>query len=262
LLDVSLSNIIQGKYFDRIFIMQFENQGYSKTIRNKDFKSFADKGKILTNYFAITHPSEPNYIAQIGGDYFGIQDDSVHNLNNSNLVDLLEDNGISWKTYQEAYPGNCNPANTIGKYARKHNPFIIYDSIRNSPVRCNKIVNSKQLDTDLQNNNLPQFTYYTPDMNNDGHDTSLEYAGKFLTSYLESRLKLFPNGTLAVITFDEDDMKENNKIYTALIGSMIKPKSSDNTRYDHYSLLRTIENNWDLGTLKRNDDKAIPFKFN
>jgi acid phosphatase len=68
--------------------------------------SIAKRGITLTNYFGVTHPSEPNYIAAVGGDYFGLADDSFHQIpeNISTVVDLLEDKGISWSEYQEDLP--------------------------------------------------------------------------------------------------------------------------------------------------------------
>ena len=49
-------------------------------------------------------------------------------------------------------PGICNPAAFIKKYARKHNPLISFNNVRNNPARCAKIVNSAQLDKDLAGN--------------------------------------------------------------------------------------------------------------
>lgn len=66
-----------------------------------------------------------------------------------------------------------------------------------------------------------------------------------------------------VVTFDEDDGgTDDNKVYTALFGPDFHRKSkakTDKKRYNHYSLLRTIEDNWKLGTLKQHDEKAVPF---
>lgn len=69
-------------------------------------------------------------------------------------------------------------------------------------------------------------------------------------------------GTLIIVTWDEDDYTESNKIDTYMLGSMIPPGTKDGHFYNHYSLLRTVEDNWEIGTLGRNDDKAIPFVFN
>lgn len=53
----------------------------------------------------------------------------------------------------------------IKGYARKHNPFISFKNIQSSKSRCAKIVNSKQLDKDIKNNSVPQFVFYTPNVN-------------------------------------------------------------------------------------------------
>lgn len=91
----------------------------------------------------------------------GILDYADYNVTGKNLVDLLEDKGISWKAYMENYPANCyqysfGPGND--SYTRKHNPFISMVNIHDDPVRCAKIVNASQLDTDISTNafqNLP-----------------------------------------------------------------------------------------------------------
>lgn len=66
----------------------------------------ATKGITLENYFAQTHPSEPNYVASHGGDYFGMDNDKFNFIdsNVSTIVDLLETKGISWAEYQEDMP--------------------------------------------------------------------------------------------------------------------------------------------------------------
>jgi len=217
----------------------------------------------MTQYYGVTHPSQPNYIAQLAGSYFGINVDTPVDLPQTNLVDLLENKKISWKAYEEDYPGNCETEETIGKYWRKHNPFISFTNIQKNQTRCAKIVNAQELDKDLAAGTLPQFSYYTPNIDNDGHDTGLEFAGKFLHTFMSKRLQLFPEGTLIVITFDEDDIfnEMRNKIYTALLGSMIKPGTTDSTHYDQYSFTRTVEDNWDLGTLNRHDATATPYNF-
>jgi hypothetical protein len=268
------------KSFDRVFIMNFENQPEWLVSGNAAFAHWAAKGVMLSNYYAATHPSQPNYwsqsappfampdvsphtlpsIATVAGDYFGINSDDNFNLNHTTLADLLEAKGLTWRSYQEDYPGGCNPAKTIGKYWRKHNPFISFDSIRTNPTRCSYIVNSAQFDADLKSNKLPTLSYYTPNIDNDGHDTGLAFAGKYLDSWLTPRFSLFPNNTLIVLTWDEDNYLSFNHIYTALLGSMVTTNTTDNSKYDHFSLLRTIEDNFQLGNLGRRDAKAVPFK--
>ena len=100
----------------------------------------------------------------ISGSTKGTKEDDESNIDRKNIVDLLEAKGISWKTYQEDYPGNCNKKMDIDKYARKHNPFMSFKNISTNKKRCAKIVNSKQLDKDIASNKVPQFVFYTPDV--------------------------------------------------------------------------------------------------
>jgi hypothetical protein len=247
-----------GKHFDRFMIIMFENHGYEEVIKDPHFSAFAALGSRLTNYYAVTHPSQPNYISQLAGSFFGISNDSNVDLPDSNLVDLMEPKSVSWKSYQEDYPGNCYTENNNGKYYRKHNPFMSFDNIRENKKRCAKIVPSTQFDLDLHSGSLPNFIYFTPNIRNDGHNTNIQFAGKWLFGFLKDRIHQLPPKTIVMITWDEDDHTEDNRIYAVLIGDGIKPGSTNSTAYSHYSVTRTLEENWDLGTLGRNDAKANP----
>jgi len=168
----------------------------------------------------------------------------------------------------ENYPGNCfsGAASNDKLYRRKHNPFISFNNIRNNPKRCQNIVEANQLFVDLAKNNLPNFMYYTPNMNNDCHDTPLANCSAWFGPFINNLLKndTFTKGTLIIVTFDEDEYIEMNHIYTVLLGA-IDPAmvgKADKDRYDHYSLLRTVENNFNLGTLGKHDDTAVDFLKN
>ncbi|CEP11404.1 hypothetical protein [Parasitella parasitica] len=265
----SSSSLVKGKHFDRVVIIVMENQDYKVALKDKFMKGLNKEfgnGVLLTNYLATTHPSQPNYIAMISGSTKGTKEDDNSNINRKNIVDLLEAKGISWKTYQEGYPGHCNKKSDIGKYARKHNPFMSFTNISKNKKRCAKIVNSKQLDTDIKNNQVPQFVFYTPDIDNDAHDTNMKFGSNWLKKFLSKRInnEAFNKNTMFVVTFDEDDGGDENKVLTVLFGPDFHPSSKsdkDNTRYNHYSLLKTIEDNWSLGDLGQNDKKAKVIKL-
>lgn len=55
-------------------------------------------------------------------------------------------------------------------------------------------MNANELDGDLVSGRLPQYSYYTPNIKNDGHDTGLKFAGEFLHSFFSARLSKFPKG--------------------------------------------------------------------
>jgi hypothetical protein len=248
-----------------IFVIVLENNPLQGVLSIPYFSALAKRGVLLSNYHAITHPSEPNYIAMIAGDTF-VFDDGVHDLPQTNLVDLLETAHMSWKAYLEEYPSSCFNGvvagdSQTGQYARKHNPFISFDDIRTNPQRCSRLVNADALAADIAANQLPAFSLYVPNLRNDAHDTSPAYAAKWLSSFLDPKLADpgFIRDTLVVVTFDEDNGAAGNLIYTVLLGSMLRANSSDSRSYTHYSLLRTIEDNFSLGTLNRNDAQADPF---
>eukprot|EP00698_Gefionella_okellyi_P008816 TRINITY_DN2205_c0_g1_i2.p1 TRINITY_DN2205_c0_g1~~TRINITY_DN2205_c0_g1_i2.p1 ORF type:complete len:241 (-),score=52.26 TRINITY_DN2205_c0_g1_i2:31-753(-) len=232
---------------------------------NKNFKKIAALGTHLTNYWAITHPSQPNYVAQVAGSTLTCHNDDYVTFGPevTSLADLMEARGVEWKAYEEDYPGNCYDGTNQGKYYRKHNPFMGFEAIRRIPSRCARIVNADQLAKDIAANELPQYMYYTPNIDNDGHNTGLDHAGEFLMKFLPPLLNnpIFMNDTMVVVTWDEDDYTDpfGNHVSTILVGPNIRVNYEQDVRYTHYSLLATVEDNWGLGTMNRNDTLAAPF---
>jgi len=251
--------IVTGKWFDYIFIVQFENHSYDEVIKDPNFSKYRNLGRIFTDYYAITHPSQPNYWCQVSGDYYAWTFDTNHDLPYTNLVDLFDIRPITWKSYNENFPGPCFAGASQGKYYRKHNPFISFNNIRSNATRCANIVDSTVFDTDLTSGTLPQYMYFTPNIDNDAHDTSIAFGGKWLDAFFTPRLSKFPARTLFVVTWDEDDFTEGNQIDTFIFGINVTKGSSDRNPYNHYSLLRTVEDNWNLGNLGRHDATATPF---
>src|ERR1700761_1856324 len=127
----------------------------------------------MTNQYAVTHPSEPNYVACVGGEYFGMDNDNFNALpeNVSTVIDLLEDRGISWGEYQEDQPYTgfegmawVNQQNGANDYVRKHNPAVIYNSVAVSNRRLSYIKNLTLFHEDLKHDRLPQWMFITPNM--------------------------------------------------------------------------------------------------
>ena len=145
--------------FKKVFIVVFENEEANVTLQQPTFHTLAGQGAYMHNFHAITHPSQPNYIAMTSGSTQGITDDKPYVIDAKNITDLLEKKSLSWKVYAEDYPGNCNPVQKTGNYARNHNPFISYKNIRNNPKRCARIVDGNEFSTDLKANSLPDFSF-------------------------------------------------------------------------------------------------------
>jgi len=249
------SMAMNGKYFDRIITVIFENADYSDAIKQPLFKYFADQGAHFSNFFAVTHPSQGNYIALTSGSLDGVEYNEIINLNVNNVVDLLEAKGVTWKVYAEKFPGNCFKGETRGKYARKHNPFISYVNIQRNPSRCSRIVNADLFDSDVANGTLPQYIFYIPDENNDGHDTGVGFADRWYEKFLKyvQNSKLMER-TVLVSTFDES-RGPTNQVYASICGPAVKSGVYPEN-LNTYSLLALVEQNWDLGNLGKEDAKA------
>ncbi|NWJ47547.1 MAG: hypothetical protein HXX08_16940 [Chloroflexi bacterium] len=255
------SSEFSPKAFKRVFLIILENTDYSEAIRQTYLGQLAGKGALLKNYFAVTHPSYPNYLALVGGSTFGVTSDGQTDLDKSNLADLMDAAGISWKVYAEGLPTTpCYKGVLSGDYARKHEPFVSFLNVQNNPNRCANIVPASRLQSDITANSLAHYILYVPDQKNDGHDTGPKYTSTWLQGFLPPMLNnpQVSQGTLFVVTFDEGLAGSSNQVYTVLAGDMVKAGSSSDKRYTHYDLLRTIEDNFQLGNLGREDATATP----
>lgn len=236
----------------------------------------AEQGITLENYFGVTHPSEPNYVASHGGDYFGMDNDDLNMIdaNVSTIVDLLEDKGISWGEYQEDMPYTgfegkawVNQETGANDYVRKHNPAVIYNASTDRPDRLAVMKNLTLFYEDLENETLPQWMFITPNMTNDGHDTSVTTAGAWTRSFLTPLLNdtRFMNNTLVLVTFDENaSYAQPNRVLALLLGDAVPARlagTADTAFYTHYSELATAQANWGLDTLGRWDVGANVFSF-
>ncbi len=262
--------------FDHIVLIVLENHGYSEVIGNSqapNLNAMAKQYVLLTNDFAVRHPSLPNYIALMSGDTQKISSDCTDCfVNATNLADLVEASGRTWKAYEESMPSPCFVGNS-NPYVQKHDPLIYFDSIRTSQARCNNIVPLTQLTSDLAANQLPNFSFIMPNLCNSGHDCSLSTADKWageMVTQLQASPALGKN-SLIVITFDEGNEKDTTsccgmgskaggQVATLLISPLAKPAFNDATPVSHYGLLKTILLAWglpNLGKTSQTETQAI-----
>jgi phosphatidylinositol-3-phosphatase len=264
----------------RIIVVVEENHSFDQVIGAPQapfLNRLAGQGTLLTSFFAIAHPSLPNYIAMVSGDTQGITSDCGGcNVDAPNLVDQLEQAGISWKAYMEDLPAPCSDARRAGPYAKKHDPFMYFASIRNHPGRCVKVVPASQLDADLGAGRLPRFAFITPNLDHDMHgageggdDRALIRAGDDWLRALYGKLAASPawrDDTRLVVTWDEGaggagrrgccgGLAGGGHIPTIVVGPHV-PTGRDATGYDHYALLRSVEAAFHLPFLGHAGDPA------
>ncbi|KAK5171903.1 uncharacterized protein LTR77_003540 [Saxophila tyrrhenica] len=266
---------VKGKAFDRFITVWLENTDYDKAAGDPNLSWLASQGITLSNYFGVTHPSEPNYCASHGGDNFGMDNDDFNQIdgNVSAVTALLEDKRISWGSYQEDMPytgfqgdSYVNQETKANDYVRKHNPPVLYN--RNTDgKRLSYQKNFTIFYEDLKHEKLPQWMFITPNMTNDGHDSSVTVAGSWARSFLTPLLNndYFMERTLILLTFDENHTYQRaNKVFSILLGGAVPNTArgtTDDNFYNHYSELSTVETNWNLHTLGRWDVGANVFSF-
>ncbi len=250
--------------FTHIFTIILENKAYENVIGNKHapyFNSLVKTYALATKYYAISHPSLPNYIALTGGSTFGISNDCTACFQQaSNLADQIEASGHTWKAYMESMPAPCYVGDSPnGLYRQKHNPFLYYDDIRTNSSRCSSHdVPFTQLATDLANKHLPDYVWISPNMCHDMHICTLAVGDTWLSQVVPTILNstAFTQGGVLFITFDEGKTNDGwcndaagGQIATLVISPLVKKGWQSTTPETHYSLLRTVEDAWKLPPL-------------
>jgi phospholipase C len=267
----------------RVVVVVEENHSIQQLIGSPTapfINRLARSGVLLTRYFAVTHPSLPNYIAMVSGGTQGIASDCAGcNVDAPSLVDQLEQAGISWKAYMQGLPAPCSDAHAAGRYAKKHDPFMYFQSVRGAPDRCRKVVPFQQLHADLAGGKLPRFVFITPDLDHDmhgagegGNDRALVATADAWLRDLHARLSAssaWRQDTRLVVTWDEghgtgrgqgaccDGLGAGGNVATIVAGPRVAP-ARDGATYTHYALLRSIETLFHLPFLGHAADPSTP----
>ncbi|MGI9168992.1 MAG: alkaline phosphatase family protein [Caulobacteraceae bacterium] len=190
-------------------------------------------------------------------------------------------------------PAFDNGSRKTALYASKHSGFLNFAAVQNDPRRAEKIVDFRQLDADLAADRLPTFALVVPNQCNDmhglhganippdcdgGHVAALIRRGDAFLGELVKKLQATaawrsPENMAIVITFDEGahgtregccavtpDAPSNfggGHIPTLVITNHGPRGLKDGTPFNHYSLLRTVEDAFGIKTrLARAADTA------
>jgi hypothetical protein len=286
--------------------------------------TLARRGQLLSQYHAIGHLSLPNYIALISGqapnphtqsdcqtftefaglpaldgDGQAVGQGCVYPPQVKTVADQLTAKGLTWKGYMDDMgtpcrhpalnaPDDTQKAERGDQYAARHNPFVYFHSIIDSPSCARNDVPLSRLPGDLGRvASTANLSVIVPDLCDDGHDEpcvdgrpgGLETADAWLAQWIPKILDspAFGRDGLLVVTFDEAESSGSDgdasaccgerpgpnspnpggpvpgpgggRIGAVVVSPFVAPGSVNATPYNHYSLLRTVEDLFGLGHL-------------
>ena len=216
------------------------------------------------------------------------------------IANQLDAQTLTWRGYMEdmgtdptreaatcAHPQIGRPDSTelatpADQYATKHNPFMYFHAVIDSPSCKRRVVPLPVLLSDLQSaSTAANFSFITPNLCHDGHDSpcvngepgGVESANLFLKHWVPiiTQSPAFRDDGLLIITFDEalsldkssccgqvpgpnarvgiDGLFGGGRIGAVLLSRFIEPGTVSDVPYNHYSLLKSVEDIFGLGHL-------------
>jgi hypothetical protein len=224
--------------YAHIFVLMDENKSDGEIVNSPDapaITAFAHAYGYASRFYAESHPSEPNYVALVGGSTYGIVDDAPHAIDAPSLATQFARAGVSWKNYNEslpkagslaAYATDPHPSDLpadLYVYAAKHSGFIEFTSVRRDPNRAGHIVGFDRLHADLHSGAVPAFSLIIPNLCNDMHGVGEgdsppdcrnghllirrgdRHVKSLVDEIMASPVWKQPGNAAIVVTFDEDD---------------------------------------------------------
>jgi len=259
-----------------VFVILMENESLSSIKGNSSAPYINNvllpQASHCEQYYAIGHPSLPNYLWLEGGTSFGVADDnppsSNHQSTTNHLVTLLNKAGVSWKAYQENISGSTVPLNDSYPYAVRHNPFVYFDDVTGNmnPNFAYGIAHIRpytELARDLTNNTVAAYNFITPNVCNDMHDSCaplsnmIKQGDNWLSTEIPKLMKssAYTNNGVIFIVWDEGS--GTSSIGLICLSPLAKGNGyASNVHYTHSSLLRTVQEAFNVTPLIRDAANA------
>jgi phosphatidylinositol-3-phosphatase len=189
------------------------------------FERLASTYAQATAYYAVAHPSLPNYLALVSGSTHGVTSDCIDCAQSGPTIGTqLSAKHLRWAAYAEGYP-NSN------RFAKKHVPFLYF------PHDASHVFPLKRLDP----RRLPSYTLIVPDLCHDMHDCSIATGDHWLSDFIPPLLTI--KDTAIFIVFDEgtSNLGGGGNVPLIVAGTAVRRHTVFRAAASHYGLLRTIE---------------------
>lgn len=229
------------------------------------------------------------------------------------IANQLEDKHLTWRAFMEdmgadstrehatcGHPtigsiDSTQRATALDQYATKHNPFVYFHAIIDSPSCARNVVPLTQLEASLATaSETPNLVFISPNLCHDGHDRpcvngepgGLVSADAFLRRWVPmiTSSPAFRSDGMLVITFDEaigldataccaeptgpNVLKPGingpggGRTGAVVLSPFVAPGTVSEQPYNHYALLRTMEDIFGLKHLGYAGQKGLaPFGY-
>ncbi len=248
--------------FDQFVVVLMENHDLADIYGPATYMTqLADQYAFSQHWQSITNPSQPNYIALIGGSTFGVSGDGNHpNLNHPTIVDVIENSGHTWKAFAESAGGSgCGLSPPRGE---DHYPFLSYTTITGNSARCANLVSGGPTEVTAALNAGTNFIWLTPTDNHNMHDNSVSSGDAWLQSWVPGLLSAMAGKKAALFIMYDEGYANPPLIYAGFSGPATKTAYKSSVSYNHYSLLKLLEDVWGGGNVGQGDvGAASPVEF-
>ena len=259
--------------FSHLFVVVMENEERQGALAIPPVAALARRYASATAWYAVAHPSLPNYLAMVSGSTWGVTSDCTGcDQPGPDLGAQLSAAGITWGAYMEGLPSPCflGPQSPDGSYAEKHDPFVYFADVRSRPAVCAHVQPLSALRPLLAPAaaaRVPRFVWVTPDLCDDGHNCGPSVSGPWLAAFVASvtASPAWADGGALVVTWDEGADSDvagidpatgareatggGGHILTLVVAPGLRPGLEVGVPYDSYSLLRTVEDAFGLPLL-------------
>jgi len=232
---------------DHVFVVVMENKSYGE-VRNQPYTAgLISAWTWFANSYAVTHPSQPNYLALWSGSTQGVTNDVCpppgSPFHTANLGQACEAAGLGWRAYSEnlatAGAANCSfdgDAST-GLYTRKHDPWTDFDNVTHANERP-----YSDLAADLAAGQVPSLSFIIPNNCDNTHNSTCGVAvgDAWLAANLPPILGALGPNDVMILTWDEDDGTAGNNILTVFMGPLVTTHSVSVRTITHYTVARAI----------------------
>lgn len=254
---------------DHVVIVIEENHSLGQVIGSAEapyINSLAAAGMSFTSFYAITHPSQPNYLQFFSGASQGVTSDTVPAagapFSTANLGAELIAAARTFAGYSEDLPALGSTVGVSGSYYRKHNPWVNWQAaapgVNQMPASVNRPFFTTEatprafygdVNAPTDYSGLPTVCIVVPNQLNDMHDGTIAEGDAWLQANIGPYAAwAMGHNSLLIVTWDEDNFTaaNGNRIPTILYGPMVRTGTSGAT-WTLHNLLRTVEEMYGAG---------------